>query len=115
MSFDKVFTEKWGETPKGNFYEAYMLVKNYRDMLQKALWMNKGNPNTTKVTLALVDMLKDKEAMKAIEKKVGDYDWFIADELIDAVNYLEKNKSSRVKEYLIKWQSKVLGYNAINK
>ena len=84
-------------------------------MLQKALWMNKGNPNTTKVTLALVDMLKDKEAMKAIEKKVGDYDWFIADELIDAVNYLEKNKSSRVKEYLIKWQSKVLGYNAINK
>ena len=115
MSFDKVFTEKWGETPKGDFYEAYMLVKNYRDMLQKALWMNKSNPNTTKVTLALIDMLKDKEAMKAIEKKVGDYDWFIADELIDAVNYLEKNKSSRVKEYLIKWQSEVLGYNAINK
>lgn len=115
MSFDKVFTEKWGEKPKGQFYESYMLVKNYRDMLQKALWMGKDNPNTVKVTLALLDMLEDKEAMKAINKKVGDYDWFIADDLLGAVSYLADNTDSASKEYLVKWQREVLGYNAVNK
>lgn len=115
MSFDKIFTAKWGEAPKGKFYDAYMLVKNYRDVLQKALWMNKGNPNAEKVTLALLDMLEDKEAMTAIEKKVGNYDWFIADELLDAVNYLEDRKNPETKAYLIKWQREVLGYNAVDK
>ena len=92
-----------------------MLVKNYRDMLQKALWMNKGNANTAKVTSALLDMLKDEEAMNAIEKKVGDYDWFIGDELLEVVSILEANKNPRSKGYLIKWQREVLGYNAIDK
>lgn len=115
MSFDKVFTAKWGEAPQGDFYDAYMLVKNYRDMLQKALWMNKDNPNSVPVTLALLDMLEDNEAMTAIEKKVGDYDWFIADELIEAVDYLENNKNEKTQEYLIKWQRQVLGYNAVKK
>lgn len=115
MSFDKVFTAKWGEAPQGDFYDAYMLVKNYRDMLQKALWMNKGNPNSVPVTLALLDMLEDNEAMAAIDKKVGDYDWFIADELIEAVDYLENNKNEKTQDYLIKWQRQVLGYNAVKK
>ena len=115
MSFDKVFTAKWGTAPKGDFYKAYMLVKNYRDMLQKALWMNKDNPNSVKVTLALLDMLEDNEAMDAIEKKVGDYDWFIAHELSEVVNILEANKSQETKAYLIKWQRDVLGYNAVDK
>jgi hypothetical protein len=115
MSFDNVFTAKWGEAPKGDFYDAYMLVKNYRDMLQKALWMNKNNSNAKKVTQALIAMLKDEEAVSAINKKVGDYDWFIADELLEAVNYLETNKNDDVKSYLIKWQREVLGYNAVDK
>jgi len=115
LSFNKVFTAKWGEAPKGTFYDAYLLVKNYRDVLQKALWMNKGNPNATKVTLALLDMLEDNEAMAAIDKAVGDYDWFIADELLDAVNYLEDKKDLSTKSYLIKWQRDVLGYQAVDK
>jgi hypothetical protein len=115
MSFDKIFTAKWGEAPKGDFYNAYLLVKNYRDVLQKALWMNKGNPNSTKVTLALSSMLEDKEAVEAINKKVGDYDWFIAEELLDAVKYLEDRKNPDTKAYLIKWQREVLGYKAVDK
>ena len=77
--------------------------------------MNKGNANTAKVTSALLDMLKDEEAMNAIEKKVGDYDWFIGDEPLEVVSILEANKNPRSKEYLIKWQREVLGYNAIDK
>lgn len=115
MSFDKVFTEKWGKVPTGDFYEAYMLVKNYRDVLQKALWMNKDSFYTDKVTSALLSMLKDKTAVESIEKKVGKYEWFIGNELIEAVNYLEKNKNPKATEYLVKWQSEVLGYNAVNK
>lgn len=114
-SFDKVFSMKWGEAPKGDFYEAYMLVKNYRDVLQKALWMNKDNPNTEKVRSALVNMLKDEEALTAITKKVGKYDWFISEELSNAVIYLEKRKNQKTKEYLLKWQKEVLGYNAVDK
>lgn len=114
-SFDKVFTLKWGEAPKGDFYDAYLLVKNYRDMLQKALWMGKDNPNTEKVTKALISMLQDPEAVKAINKKVGEYDWFISKELLDAVNYLEERKNPKTKAYLIKWQRNVLGYDAVDK
>jgi hypothetical protein len=114
-SFDKVFTAKWGEYPKGEFYEAYLLVKNYRDVLQKALWMNKDNPNADKVKAALISMLNDEEALVAINKKVGEYDWFIGDELSEAVNYLEERKNPKTKSYLIKWQKDVLGYNAIDK
>ena len=115
MSFDKVFAAKWGVEPTGDFYHAYMLVKNYRDMLQKALWMNKDNPNSAKVTSALLSMLKDEEAVAAINKKVGDYDWFIADELVEVVHILEANKNESTKQYLIKWQREVLGYNAVDK
>ena len=115
MSFDKIFTTKWGEAPKGDFYDAYMLVKNYRDVLQKALWMSKDNPNAEKVTKALINMLQDPGAVKAINKAVGNYDWFIAQELLDAVNYLENKKNPDTKTYLIKWQREVLGYNAVDK
>lgn len=115
MSFDKVFTEKWGETPKGEFYDAYMLVKNYRDMLQKALWMSKNNPNTDKVISALIAMLNDEGAVASINKSVGDYDWFIGSDLLNAVNYLNENNEHKTKEYLIKWQTDVLGYKAIIK
>ena len=60
-------------------------------------------------------MLKDDEAVAAINKKVGDYDWFIADELVEVVHILEANKNESTKQYLIKWQREVLGYNAIDK
>ena len=114
-SFDKVFTAKWGEAPIGDFYEAYRLVKNYRDVLQKALWMNKDNPNTEVVRTALLNMLNDEEALAAITKKVGKYDWFIGDELSSAVLYLDSNRNEKSQEYLIRWQREVLGYNAVKK
>lgn len=115
MSFDKIFSVKWGEAPTGDFYEAYRLVKNYRDVLQKALWMNKDNPNTDVVRAALVSMLNDEEALAAITKKVGQYDWFIGDELTAAVSYLNANTNKNSQKYLTKWQREVLGYNAVSK
>ena len=115
QSFDLVFTEIWGEEPKGDFYEAYMLVKNYRDVLQKALWMNQESLHVTEVREALVAMLDDEEAVNAIHEKVGVYDWFIGNELAAAVGYLESYKTEEATDYLVRWQREVLGYNAVNK
>ena len=40
---EQIFEAKWGVAP-GEFYDAYKLVKSFRDGLQKAIWINKGNP-----------------------------------------------------------------------
>lgn len=114
-SFIKQFVEKWGEQPRGNLYEAYVLVKSYRDTLQKALWMNKNNPNATKVRAALESMLNDPEAVKDIERSVGKYDWWKGEELFDVVNKLDSMTTKEVLITLVYWQKEVLGYNAVLK
>jgi len=114
-SFTKQFVEKWGEQPRGKLYGAYVLVKSYRDTLQKALWMNKNNPNTAKVRAALESMLNDPEAIKDIEKSVGKYDWWKGEELLDVVSKLDSMTTKKVLTTLVYWQKEVLGYNAVLK
>ena len=114
-SFTKQFVEKWKEHPRGKLYAAYVLVKSYRDTLQKALWMNKNNPNTTKVRAALENMLKDPEAIKDIEKSVGKYDWWKGEELFGVVKELDSMTTRKTLQTLVHWQKEVLGYNAILK
>ena len=115
LSFSKVFKNKWGEEPRGKLYYSYVLVKSYRDTLQKALWMNKNNPNTPKVRKALESMLQDPEAIKDIEKKVGKYSWWKGEELVDVVKKLDKATIRSTLQTLIYWQKEVLGYNAVLK
>jgi hypothetical protein len=74
-----LFEEKWGVAPSGPMYDAYKLVKSFRDSLQKAFWVNKGNPNASKLQAALLEMSKDPQAIKAIQKKVGNYGWIIGE------------------------------------
>ena len=64
----------------GEFYDAYKLVKSFRDGMQKALWVNKGNPNATVLQAALRAMSRNPESRAIIEKKVGQYDWKIGAE-----------------------------------
>ena len=77
--FEILFEEKYGVAPSGEFYNAYVLVKSFRDGLQKAIWANKGNPNTQKLRDALTAMAKDPTAVANIQKKVGNYEWKIGD------------------------------------
>jgi hypothetical protein len=72
-----LYEEMWGVKPEGEFYNAYKLVKSFRDGMQKALWVNKGNPNAFALQNALTAMSQDADAVKAIQKKVGQYDWLI--------------------------------------
>jgi hypothetical protein len=72
-----LFEQKWGVAPSGEFYNAYVLVKSFRDGLQKAIWAAKGNPNAEKLRVALTKMSQDPDATAAIAKKVGNYEWLI--------------------------------------
>lgn len=77
FQFEILFEEKYGVAPSGEFYDAYKLVKSFRDGMQKALWVNKGNPNAFELQNALQKMSQDPDAVAAIQKKVGQYDWLI--------------------------------------
>jgi len=75
--FEELFFKRWGSRPSGAFYDAYKLVKSFRDGMQKALWVNKDNPNAKKLQDALTDMSNNPQSRSIIEKKVGKYEWKI--------------------------------------
>ena len=114
-SFDQFYFQKYGKNPTGPMYDAYILVKQYRDVLQKALWMRKGNPNAAKVQAALVSMLADPEAQAAIEKKAGRYEWNVGNDLLKAVEILNNLTKRQALLDLVKFQSEALGVKAVYK
>lgn len=90
QSFSQVFKDKWGVTPSGEFYDSYILLRNFRDVMQKALWVNKGNPNTEKLRSAFSKMAADPEAMAIIYEQTGRYEWVIGDDMVAALDILRK-------------------------
>lgn len=77
--FEDLYEKKWGIKPSGNFYDAYKLVKSFRDGMQKALWVRKGNPNRDRFVAALEQVATNPESVAAIEAKVGKYYWYTGD------------------------------------
>lgn len=77
--FETLYEERWGVEPSGEFYDGYKLSKGFRDGIQKALWVNKGNPNRAKLVDALERMANDPESIAIIQQSVGNYDWVIGD------------------------------------
>ena len=41
---EKLFMPQTEQNPNSDLYDAYKLVKSFRDGMQKALWVGKGNP-----------------------------------------------------------------------
>lgn len=114
-SFQEVYKKKWGVEPKGDLYDAYLLVKNYRDVLQKSLWVNKGNPNTEKLRKALRDMLNDPESVAAIEKDTGKYPWLVGNDVNLAMKQLENLTTKKALKDLVYWSSTAFGVEAYYK
>ena len=77
FQFEDLYKARWGVAPSGDMYDAYKLVKSFRDGMQKALWVNAGNPNKQKLVDALTAMANDPTAVANIQKKVGKYEWKI--------------------------------------
>ena len=114
-TFEALFEKMHGVAPSGDFYDAYKLVKSWRDALQKAFWVNKGNPNKAKLVAALDKMIKDPASVAAIEKKVGKYEWRTGAEGDAAVRTLKSFITPGALKTLSDFGKNQLGYNAIYK
>jgi hypothetical protein len=88
QSIHEVFKQKYGVEPSGEFWNAFELVRNFRDVMQKALWTQKNNPNTPKLVAAFKAMAADPVSMAKIYEKTGKYDWIIGDDMVAALDIL---------------------------
>ena len=114
-TFETLYKQTWGVEPKGDFYDAYRMVKSWRDTLQKAFWVNRGNPNKQKLIDALNRMLADPESVAAIEKNVGRYQWLIGSDGDRAVKVLKTFITAPALKTLTDFGKDQLGYNTVYK
>lgn len=114
-SFQEVYNRKWGVEPKGELYDAYLLVKQYRDVLQKSLWVNKGNPDTEKLRTSLQAMVNDPDSRAAIEKDAGKYPWMVGTQVTTAMVELDRLTTAQALKNLVWWSSKAFGVEAYYK
>jgi len=114
-TFETLYKQTWGVEPKGDFYDAYRMVKSWRDTLQKAFWVNRGNPNKQKLIDALNRMLADPESVAAIEKNVGRYQWLIGTDGDGAVKVLKTFITAPALKTLTDFGKDQLGYNTVYK
>lgn len=110
-----LFEKKWGVAPSGDFYNSYVLVKSFRDGLQKAIWANKGNPNSAKLQAALTAMSQDAGAMANIAKKVGNYEWLIGADGDQQRDTLMTFVTEDALKNLVKFNQEALGLNSVYK
>lgn len=113
--FEDVYKRLWGEYPKGELYEAYRLTRNWRDVIQKSLWVNRGNPNTEKLRTALRKMLADAETMAALEKDTGRYGWIVGTDGNAVIGELQKLITEPALKAAVKWNQKAYGFPSIYK
>ena len=114
-TFETLYKKTWGVEPAGDFYDAYRMVKSWRDTLQKAFWVNRGNPNKQKLIDALNRMLSDPESVAAIEKNVGRYQWLIGSDGDRAVKVLKTFITAPALKTLTDFGKDQLGYNTVYK
>jgi hypothetical protein len=96
-TFEALFESTHGVAPSGDFYDAYKLVKSWRDALQKDR------------------MIKDPASVAAIEKKVGKYEWRTGAEGDAAVRTLKSFITPGALKTLTDFGKNQLGYNAVYK
>lgn len=113
--FEVLFKKRWGVEPRGEFYNAYKLAKSFRDGLQKALWVRKGNPNTEKLRQALTAMANDPESRAKIEKDVGQYQWLIGSVGNGQRDALMKLITRQALSDLVKFNKQALGLESVFK
>jgi hypothetical protein len=115
LRFEKVFKDRWGVEPKGPLYDAYTLSRNFRDVLQKALWVNKDNPNTERLRAALAKMITDPEAAAALEKDTGKYEWIIGEQGNRVVDTIRKNINEQKLKDMVWWHENAYRFPSIYK
>jgi hypothetical protein len=114
-SFPEAYKVKWGKEPSGRFYDAWLLIKNYRDVLQKVIWVNKNNPNKDRLIAAARKMLANQETQKMFKEKIGDYPWWIGDDVLKAEKGLDNVTTMSALRDLVWWTNNAYGIDAVLK
>lgn len=115
LRFEDVFEAKWGVAPSGELYDAYTMIHTWRDSIQKALWVNKGNPNLEKYRQACFEMATDPDSIAVFEKKVGKYDWVIGEDGNKTIEILMGMTTEAALKALVKFNSEALGLASVYK
>lgn len=111
--FEDVYESLWGERPSGDLYQAYRLTRNWRDAIQKSLWMNKGNPNVEKVRNAVTAMINDPEASAEIYAKTGEYPWIQDGPALLAI--LKSLITEKALKDAVRWNQEAYGFPSVYK
>lgn len=115
FQFEELYKEKWGAYPSGEFYNAYKLVKSFRDGMQKALWVNQGNPNAKVLQDALTEMSTNESSRAIIQKKVGKYEWKIGSDGNAHRDTLMSFVTVEALEDLVTFNTEALGLKSVFK
>jgi hypothetical protein len=83
--------------------------------LQKAIWVNKGNPNRAKLIAALEKVSTNPESIKKIQKKVGKYEWMLGDAGNAQVDTLMKLVTPKALKTLVEFNTDAFGLKSIYK
>ena len=113
--FEDVYRKTWGVAPKGELYETYHLGRTFNNVLQKVIWVNKGNPNANKIREAVRKMQADPEAMAALEKESGRYEWIVGDQANQIRSDLNKMITEKRLMTLVRWYNEAYNTKSIYK
>ena len=102
-------------TECGEMYDAYKLVKSFRDGMQKALWVRKDNPNRDHLVKSLTAMSRDPKAVAAIQKKVGVYDWKLGTDGDNHRDVLMTFVTEQALRNLVKFNTQALNLKSVYK
>ena len=115
IQMEELFVKLHGEQPDSVLYDAYKLAKSFRDGLQKAIWVNKDNPNRAKLIAALEKVANNPESIKKIQKKVGKYEWMLGDAGDAQVDTLMTFVTSDALKTLVQFNTEAFGIKAVYK
>ena len=113
--FEDLFYQRWGTDPSGELYDAYNLVRSFRDVMQKALWVRAGNPNRDRLVAALTAMSEDEAAMGRIAEAVGEYDWIIGNDGNATRDRLMTFVTADALRNLVHFNTEALGLDSVYK
>lgn len=115
FQFEALFEKRWDVAPSGELYDAYKLVKSFRDGMQKAIWVNKGNPNANALREALRQVATNSESVAAIVAAVGHYDWIIGEDGNAHRDTLMTFITEDALKTLVRFNAEAFGINSVYK
>lgn len=115
VTFEEAYEKKWGQKPSGDFYDAYVLLRNYRDVFQRVLAVKKDNVHLPKLRSTLLATINDPESGKVFKEKLGDYPWHTGDEVLKLLGILKSQTTDKNLKTLVWWHEQAFKQKVVYK